>query len=267
MASDGKTLKDTLAKRERAARLKVLDQLFETRRPEGLSKRVYTSLKHAILTGSLAPGTKLPSEPVLAETFCVSRPTVRLALQELRDEGLTTSQRGSGNFVSDRAQLETSAHLSFEQKILIGRQVLDDLEFRLAFEPVAAALAAQRRTDEDLAKAEDAMQRFDEALSNGAVTHHFDYLFHEAIAVATKNERFIDAIQALEYRPGDRRIMVRDLLLFRPKLEERTVVQEHWEILELIRQRDSARVWDAMCSHIKRGRECLNSHIEALRSK
>ncbi|CVI63627.1 FCD domain-containing protein (plasmid) [Agrobacterium leguminum] len=262
MLGDKNRKTQTKAKRERASRHQVLDTLFETRRPDGLHKRVYGSLKHAILTGALEKGAKLPAEPVLAETYGVSRPVVRQALEELRKEGLTTSMRGSGNFVSGSVETIDANPPSMSADATAGRQLVEDLEFRLAFEPEAAALAALRRDNADLERMENALRKFEDAHSRGAITHHFDYLFHEAIAIATRNKRFIDAIQSLEYHAEDGRIMMRDLLLFRPELHTNAVIDEHYHLLDLIRSRDSDAVKIAMRDHIERGRMRLVQHLD-----
>jgi len=48
------------------------------------------------------PGQKIPSENELSDMFNVSKMTVRQAINQLVQEGLLISKRGSGNFVSDK---------------------------------------------------------------------------------------------------------------------------------------------------------------------
>ena len=55
-------------------------------------------LREAILERTIAPGTRLPSEPELMDRHGVSRNTVRLALGVLRDEGLVITGQGRGSF-------------------------------------------------------------------------------------------------------------------------------------------------------------------------
>ena len=68
---------------------------------ERLADKVYENLFHAIVTGMIAAGTKLPSENQLAREFDVSRPVLREALDKLRADRLVSSVRGSGNFVKN----------------------------------------------------------------------------------------------------------------------------------------------------------------------
>ncbi|MDQ2091810.1 GntR family transcriptional regulator [Marimonas arenosa] len=68
--------------------------------PEGAKARlVYLSLKDEIADGRLADGDNLPGEQRLAETFGVSRVTVRRALDALSADGLIERRVGSGTVV------------------------------------------------------------------------------------------------------------------------------------------------------------------------
>ena len=68
-------------------------------RHERFAERVYDSLFHSIMTGKLAPDTRLPPEVQLASFFQVSRPVVRQALDRLRQDRLVEPIRGSGTYV------------------------------------------------------------------------------------------------------------------------------------------------------------------------
>lgn len=58
------------------------------------------ALREAILDGSFPPGSQLPTEKSLVESFGVSRSTVREALEALEQVGLITRRQGLGTFVS-----------------------------------------------------------------------------------------------------------------------------------------------------------------------
>jgi len=64
-----------------------------------LAQRVVTGLKERILSGDLAPGSKLPSESELVAAYAVSRTVVREAVTRLRAEGLVETFQGLGSFV------------------------------------------------------------------------------------------------------------------------------------------------------------------------
>ncbi|WP_164716041.1 GntR family transcriptional regulator [Streptomyces sp. WAC 06738] len=60
---------------------------------------VAEQLRTLISQGSYPNGTRLPAEDKLAVQYGVSRPTLRLALEQLQNEGLLDKRHGSGNFV------------------------------------------------------------------------------------------------------------------------------------------------------------------------
>lgn len=68
---------------------------------EGVRERIAADLRHAILSGALGPGHKLPSERQLAARFGTGRTTVREAIGLLRDEGLVVPEHGRGVFVRE----------------------------------------------------------------------------------------------------------------------------------------------------------------------
>jgi putative hydrolases of HD superfamily len=67
--------------------------------------QIAASIRAAILTGELAPGSQLPTGNDLAGFFGVSRMTVQKAIDKLRDEGFLTSRSGSGVYVREQASL------------------------------------------------------------------------------------------------------------------------------------------------------------------
>ncbi|MGL5810360.1 MAG: GntR family transcriptional regulator [Nocardioides sp.] len=67
-------------------------------------QQVAAALRAAILTRTVAPGDKLPSQTELARTYGVARMTIQQALRLLKDEGLTVSRQGSGVFARTRTE-------------------------------------------------------------------------------------------------------------------------------------------------------------------
>ena len=71
--------------------------------------QIAASIRAAILTGELQPGSQLPPGHELAAFFGVSRMTVTAAIRTLRDEGFVRSQAGSGVYVTEEASLPVPA--------------------------------------------------------------------------------------------------------------------------------------------------------------
>lgn len=82
--------------------MQPIDPEDKTRKP---NVQIAASIRAAILTGELAPGSQLPTGHELAEFFGVSRMTIQGAIDTLRDEGWVRSKPGSGVYVRDQASL------------------------------------------------------------------------------------------------------------------------------------------------------------------
>ena len=110
-----------------------------------------------IFSGELGPGDRLPPERDLAARLGISRITLRLALKSLESTGYIVTTRGAqGRY---RVTDEHSLFRCWLQWMLLHSDELEDIfEVRLAVEPRIAALAAMRRTDDELRSIEQAVQ-------------------------------------------------------------------------------------------------------------
>ena len=77
------------------------------------SAAVRDELTQRIDRGLLPVGTRLPSEPTLANELGVSRATLREALRALETEGLVRRTWGSGTFVANGRRVLNSLHMNF----------------------------------------------------------------------------------------------------------------------------------------------------------
>ena len=93
--------------------------------------RLASAMRAAIESGEMPGGTRLPPERPLAEALEVSRTTVVLAYQRLRDEGLVESRQGSGSWVPRRAGSKAPSRLEERDRSYLG----DSLTRAAAFEP------------------------------------------------------------------------------------------------------------------------------------
>lgn len=221
----------------------------EGRRPR-YAEQIHAALSQAVLDGHWRAGMQLPSEATLAQHFHVSRPVVRQALERLRGEGLIASVRGSGSYVQAPERVASRPTPTGAD---IGR-ILHGVELRLVIEPEAAALAALRRTEEDLHRLEACVEAFERATQVGEPTHAHDYGFHEGIARATANPRLFDVMRALEFDVAHAVKVWRHLGRMKPSLRLQDAVDEHRAILQCIRERDGEGARRAMRSHIEKAR-------------
>jgi GntR family transcriptional regulator, transcriptional repressor for pyruvate dehydrogenase complex len=161
-----------------------------------LSQRVVDGVTELISSGSLKPGARVPTEPALMRQFGVSRGVVREAVSRLQANGLVRTRQGIGSFVL-APQPNLSLLRSPADETLKLQHKLAMLELRLSLESDAAALAAQRRTPEQLAEMERALDDFEAQLATGEGTVEADFRFHELIARATANEYFAHVLRSL----------------------------------------------------------------------
>ena len=200
------------------------------------SEIVRAQLIELIEHGTYAINERLPSEAELAQSFSVSRSVIREALHSLNALGLTKSYAGRGTFVA-------STHLS--SKLLMGRYLPIHLsEIRRALEVPSARLAADRRTDDDLIKLRELVDRFGNTAKAGDRVQ-IDADLHVSIAAATRNPLF-------ELLVTDLRQVMQDQALAMSRIEGRhqQAHHEHQEILRSIEAGDGAAAAAAMEAHL-----------------
>ena len=150
--------------------------------PRRLYEQIAQQLAKAIADGKYEVGQRLPSERELAQTFDVSRPTVREAIIALELDELVEVRLGSGVYVMNRQPPGGAAGYKD-----IG--FFELLEARRAIEGEACAMAAMRIDDAQLEQLSELIEemrddnRHDEIL----MSEDADRRFHELIASSTQN--------------------------------------------------------------------------------
>ena len=208
-----------------------------------------------IRSGRLPSGQRLATEQELIGQFKVSRTVIREAMASLRSEGLVVSRQGSGVFVADHSASPTFRIMSDEVRSLVDVQNV--LQLRLAVEVEAVGIAAEKRTDEDLAQMRQFLETIDQSIAAGDSAIDADFAFHRAISTATGNpyfERFMYflgpvVIPRQSVRPRSETAEERRLYLEQVQLEHRAIYQA-------IEQRN-----------VERARFTLRRHLEASRER
>ena len=142
-----------------------------------------------IETGEMPPGSRFPTEKAITEDFGVSRTVVREAISRLQASGLVRTRHGVGSFVVGPGDKGAGFRIAPEQLATL-RDVVAMLELRIGVETEAAALAARRRTAENLAALRAALEAFSEAVEAGRDAVAADFQFHHEISRATQNPHF-----------------------------------------------------------------------------
>lgn len=160
--------------------------------------QVIEVLREELGSGRWPVGSRIPTEPELAELTGTGRNTVREAVQALVHAGLLERRQGSGTYVVADSELA----------VAVGRRVAearnrDVLEVRRTLEVGAARLAATRRTAADAAELRELLARRTAARTAGDLDDvaAADLELHRAIARASRNpvlselyDHLIDAI-------------------------------------------------------------------------
>ena len=159
---------------------------FELQNHRPLREIVYEQLKIQILTGKIAPGTRM-MEVELAEDLGVSRTPVREAIRKLEKEALVVIEPRRGAYVSD----------------VSVKEMVDTLVVREDLEALAASLTAKRITKEELEGLEKKVTDYSEAIASGDMEQiiRADESFHHKI-VALSGKKFWKRLeQAMAMRP------------------------------------------------------------------
>jgi DNA-binding FadR family transcriptional regulator len=224
------------------------------RRPRSLALDLVDALGDRIRDGRLAPGAKLPSEGRFMAEFGVSRTVVREALSKLQAAGMVHTRHGVGTFVVGAGQ-EPAFRIAPQQTETL-RDVVAVLELRIGVETEAAALAAARRTAQNLAVMRQALDAFALALEEGRDAVEADFRFHAEIARATQNAHFANLMTTLGAKIIPRaRLDMADTMDEAQRSYLRQVNVEHESLFDAISRQDSDAARAAMRTHLTNSRE------------
>jgi len=207
-----------------------------------LREVVFETLREAIINGTLKPGERM-MEIQLAEQLGVSRTPVREAIRKLELEGFVVMIPRKGAYV---------AGISL-------KDIADVFEVRAAMEALAAGLAAERITAEELEEMERLLVRIGEHIEANRLEEvvEMDTLFHEALYKASRNLKLEQILQNL--REQIQRFRSTSLA-FPGRMKE--ALKNHKKIVEAISDRNTALAQQLAQEHIENAE---NSMLEALR--
>ncbi|PPF32908.1 GntR family transcriptional regulator [Rathayibacter sp. AY1E8] len=154
-----------------------------------------TALFHEeIRSGRWAVGERIPVEAELARWTGAGRNSVREAVQALVQAGLVRREQGRGTFVTARSQLAESL-----RRRIPSAARREGLELRFAIDGATAALAAERRTGEDVAALRALLARRARSWEAPELAERIaaDTALHRAVVVATHNDLFVELYDGL----------------------------------------------------------------------
>ena len=192
---------------------------------------VFENLRNAILEGNLKSGERL-MEVQLAEQLGVSRTPIREAIRKLELEGLVVMLPRKGAYVSNMSY----------------KDLIDVLEIRATLEGLAASLAAERRSDDDIVELERLSKEFETCVREVDVEGVLkkDVEFHEKIFSMANNKRLYKLITSLWEQVH--RFRVTYVSNYEASL---SLVEEHNRILKAIKTGDSELAKKYATEHIE----------------
>lgn len=216
-----------------------------------LADHVYDRLLQDIIDGLYPVSHRLPSETLLSKSCGVSRPVLREALARLREDGIISTRQGSGNYVAQRPDHSVGAIVPLGSISDIQRCY----EFRIDIEPLCAGWAALRRTDEQVAELERAIDRFNKTYLAHDPGAEADLEIHMVIARSTGNPFHITAMEMMARQIAFGMHLSRSLTLRAATPRNTLVEEEHAAVFEAIREQNEDAARTAMKRHLINARD------------
>jgi GntR family transcriptional regulator, transcriptional repressor for pyruvate dehydrogenase complex len=166
----------------------------QSRRP--VYQDVREHIQELIRKGDLREGDKLPPERKLAETFDVSRNSVREAIRVLAENNIVQSRQGDGTYVcaADDGLLMNFVARALENR---KRRVREIFEFRRILEPQIAFLAAKNITRNEVDRLKVLIFDQERRIVSGEQDFDLDATFHLSLATATRNTVIVQVLRTL----------------------------------------------------------------------
>lgn len=213
-----------------------------------LPAQIAKTLRDSILSGELTADDRLPSEADLAETFDVSRPTVREALKRLAAQSLIRTERGAfgGAFVRRLSYQEAQGqHASTSTLLLSINEVAFAVacEARYAMEKSCTLLATRRRTADDLAAMRAEIHRQSQPKLSDEAFCASDVALHRTLVDAASNPilsyQLAGAVEAMQ--------PLMNMITFSARSREQ-IVALHTDLTDAIEARDAGKADGVLAS-------------------
>jgi DNA-binding GntR family transcriptional regulator len=231
-----------MARAERAADAGLPDVRLEGVKP--LRDRIAEMVRESIIDGKIRPGERL-TEPDLASRLGVSRTPLREALLQLDSEGFVNVTPRRGAVVS-----ELSREDAMETYLVKG-----------ALESLAARLACERITSEEMERLRDIHDRMSRLAASRSRDHRrilqLNAEFHTILSNASRNEKLIQYIRVLRSQA------LRYNYIYLSVLSHLSAsLREHARILDAIGKRDGDAAERLVRAHGDAARTALCAFIE-----
>jgi GntR family transcriptional regulator, transcriptional repressor for pyruvate dehydrogenase complex len=207
-----------------------------------------------ITVNGLKSGAALPSEARLASQFGVSRPIMRESLRVLQTRGIIEVTNGKGATVRPLTSDPLSSFFAWATRF-DEQALVELLEVRKGLEQQSAALAAARRTPEDIAALRAMVATMAQHIHDADTYIELDYTLHLQIAIAAHNGMLRHLIASIREPLKE---MSREGLRRQPADRGRRGIQaRHEQLVEAIAAGDGVTAAAAMADHLDGARTMI----------
>ena len=211
---------------------------------------IVDKIEALIDSGVYSPGSRLPPERELAETFNVSRPTIREAIIALEVREKIEVKTGSGIYV-----LKQVNQLGLHKEV----NAFEVTQARALIEGEVAAIAATTITEDELISLHQTLVD----MENSQFIAAADKKFHQIIANATRNSAMILSAENLWKLRSSTPEIIKDYDSVCSKDNSKTLA-EHTAIYQALKSGDATQARLAMHSHFNR---LINALFDAVESR
>ncbi|RZL77227.1 MAG: FadR family transcriptional regulator [Rhodococcus sp. (in: high G+C Gram-positive bacteria)] len=219
----------------------MAEQLRPVTRPR-LYEVIVEQLCLHIADNAMVPGDRLPAERELAAKLGVSRASLSQALVALEVQGVLSVRHGDGAVLVRRPAEERVIKALREH----ADRLPDIIEAREALEVKLAGLAAERRTDAEMAAIDAAIATMESEVAAGDRGVVGDEMFHEAITTAAHSSLLAKLMHEISG-------LIRETRIESLSQTERpqASLEGHTKIADAVRRQDSREAARAMAAHIR----------------
>lgn len=225
-------------------------------KPKRIAEEIIAQIEGQVIAGHLEPGSRLPSERLLAEKLSVSRGAVREALAALEIMGIVDIKSGGGTFI--RETMSDSKITALSLTLLLERSGFADiLEVRKILEIACADLAARRASSDQIALVGECLVEMETELKQKKSSLEPDMRFHSRIAEASSNSLLLRLMNTIS---GNVRLVLNISWprRFTSLTEGMAILEEHRRIYEALASRNPEMAGRCMAEHLDRVAKSLN---------
>jgi GntR family transcriptional repressor for pyruvate dehydrogenase complex len=211
-----------------------------------VTDRAIERIQEQIRTGSLRPGSRLPPENELAAQLGVGRSSIREAVKALELIRVLDVRHGDGTYVTSLQPHLLLEGVGFAVDLVQDDAILEVVEVRRLFEPVATGLAAIRIDDAALERLGEYVEAMQEAGDDQERLVHCDHAFHSTVFEATGNRTLTSVLEGLSSRTFRARV-------WRGVIEgdaSQQTIREHRAIHQALEAHDSTLAEAAALMHV-----------------